>query len=177
MTGPLTPYTGDWHVWNVGFLIEQLRVIEYSARVAIGILQRKESSVDFSNLPEGSWVAEDAVTNYDPLERVLRRFNGLAPARYRVDVQRLVELRHQLAHGRLISRAAARGTLEHLPLVTVRFAKPKSGRVQVTAVIEMSEEWFREQRLFLSGVVDTMMLAQGPDLWQRRKDDDREGGN
>lgn len=180
----MTPYTGDWHVWNVGLLIEQLRVVEYSARVAIGILQQKGSSVDFANIREGDWVPEDTATSYDQLDAVLRRFNELAPAQYQVDVRRVVDLRHQLAHGRLVSLAAARRTRDHFPLITVKFGKPKSGRVQVTARIEMTEEWFREQRLFLDRAVHAVMFAQGPALlanfWeemrQRQASDDKEAG-
>jgi len=169
---------------NVGVLIEQLRCIEYSARVAIRILNQDGSPpVDFARLRKGDWVPEDAVTNYDQLDAVLKRFNELAPARCRVDARRLVDLRHQLAHGRLVAGATSRETLNLFPLVTVKFGKPKSRRVQVTALIEMTERWFSEQRAFLNQVVEAVMAAQGPALFadffarlgERQADDDPEG--
>ena len=100
----MIPITADQHMQNVGVLIEQLRSIEYSARVAIRSLTQDGSPpVDFARLRKGDWVPEDAVTNYDQLDAVLKRFNELAPARCRVDARRLVDLRHQLAHGRLVA--------------------------------------------------------------------------
>jgi hypothetical protein len=156
--------TGDWHLLNVGYLVVTLQSIEYSARVAIGVLSEKRwRAPDFPRLQKGDWVPEDAVTDFAPLGTVLRRFNELAPAQYRVDARRLVALRDLLAHGRLISAAAARETRNHLPLVIVKFGQVKAGRVPVIACDEMTEKWFQEQRTFLSQALYAAVLAQGPD--------------
>ena len=81
--------TAEEHMLNVGILIEQLRAIEYSARVSIRVLSRDKSpAVDFARIQRGDWVPEDVVTNYNPLGAVLKRFNELAPPECRIDAQR-----------------------------------------------------------------------------------------
>ncbi len=89
----LTPNTGDWHLWNVGRLIAQLQSLEFSARIAIATMTGTRSGADLRALQPGQWVSEDPITNYD----------GLVSARPQLDVAEIVNLRDQLAHGRVAS--------------------------------------------------------------------------
>jgi len=137
----LTPNTGDWHVWNVGILIGNLQSLEFIARMALVAMTGSQSGVDLHVLRPGQLVPEDPMTNYDQLGAVLGRFNALASSSGRlIDVQRIVDLRDQLAHGRTVAKEPA------FPLTLLKFERPVRGQVQVSARIEMTEAWFLAQR-------------------------------
>jgi len=146
----LTPNTGDWHVANVGMLIGNLQSLEFSARVAIAEMNGSRSHVDLCTVQPGEWVREDPMTNYDQLSAVLKRFNGLASPTRQLDVQKIVDLRAQLAHGRVASFEPT------FPLTLFKFGKPVRGKVPVLARIEMTEEWFRAQRRFVHDALQTV---------------------
>ena len=137
---PLTP---DWHVFNVGMLIGNLQSLEFIARAAIADLTGAQWGADLRTAQPGDSVSEGPMTNYDQLASVLKRFNSLAKTGRQLDVDKLVDSRDQLAHGRVAAIEP------RFPLVLLKFGKPVGGRVQVLARIEMNEEWFATQRRFV----------------------------
>ena len=90
------------------------------------------------------------MTNYDSLADVLRKFNDLAAPQRQLDISRLVGLRDELAHGRIAVLHP-----QIFPLTYFKFGKPVKGKgVPVTARIEMTEDWFMEQRV---SVIDSAL--------------------
>jgi hypothetical protein len=139
---------------SLGILIGNLMSLEYSARAAISRMTRSQSRVDLSTAQPGDWVPEDPIINYDQLSDVLIRFNELAFPNRRVDKQKLVDVRHQLAHGRILS------VPPEITLLLLKFDKPTHGRVKVSARIDLTENWLLEQRR----LVDDAQLKIGAEL-------------
>ena len=139
----LTPNTGDWHLWNVGMLIAQLQSLEFSARIAIATMTGTRSGADLRALQPGQWVSEDPITNYD----------GLVSARPQLDVAEIVNLRDQLAHGRVASGDPT------FPLILLKFGRSLDGKVPVLARIEMTETWFANQWGLVYEALQTVYLA------------------
>ncbi len=136
------PNTGDWHVWNIGILIVQLQELEFSARVVIARSTGSGIVVDLASLTPGDWVPQDPMTSYDSLAAVLKKFNELASPERQLDVSRLVDLRDELAHGRI---AVLKPQI--FPLTYFKFGKSMKGKgVPVAARIDMTEAWFLAQR-------------------------------
>jgi hypothetical protein len=147
------PGTAEWHAFNVGMLITQLQVLEFSARVAIRTEARWDIE-DLRTIQPGTFVPEDPVSEFPGLAPVLSRLNERAPANSQVDVAAIVNLRDQLAHGRL---AAIPGPSSSFPLTLLKFGGPQQGQVPLLARIEMTDAWFREQR----DLVDRALRAVG----------------
>ena len=133
-------------------LIGNLQSLEFSARVAIATITGSQSGVDLRALQPGQWVLEDPMTNYDQLTAVLEKFNALVSPRRQLDVARIVDLRDQLAHGRVSSG------MPTFPLMLLKFGKPVNGKVPVVARIEMTDAWFREQRTLVHEAIQTVHL-------------------
>jgi len=74
----------------------------------------------------------------------------MAPPALRLDVQRLVDLRDQLAHGRLAAGAPT------FPLTLLKFGKAVNGKVPVQARIDMTEAWFLEQRALVHEAIQAI---------------------
>ena len=149
----LTPNTGDWHLWNVGMLIAQLQSLEFSARIAIATMTGTRSGADLRALQPGQWASEDPITNYDQLTTVLAKFNGLVSARQQLNVAEIVNLRDQLAHGRVASGDPT------FPLILLKFGRSLDGKVPVLARIEMTETWFANQWGLVFEALQTVYLA------------------
>jgi len=149
----LAKNTGDWHVAQAGMLLTQLQLLEFNAR--LGIARRTGSpKLDLHNISAGEWVPENPITNYDQLKTVLTRFNELAPERGHLDVEALVELRDQLAHGRVIPFSSTAA----FPLILLKLGPSRRGRVQLLTRIEMNADWFTEKRQLLDRAINTVGL-------------------
>lgn len=137
------------HLAQVGMLISQLQVLELSARVAILKLTGSRSDVDLSTVQIGEWVQENPLTDYRTLRPVLTQFNEHAPPASQLDVAKLVGLRDQLAHGRLIAPRY------DFPVTLLKFGRPTAaGKVRVLARSEMTEEWFDGQRTLVDSAIE-----------------------
>ena len=133
--------TAEWHAYNVGLLITQLQVLEFSARVALGQMMRPGFSVEYlRTAQQGDVVPEDPMSSYDQLADILTRLNEHVARGQQLDVEAIVDLRHQLAHGRLT--AAVRPPF---PLTILKFGNPRRHRVPVVARVEMTAAWFRQK--------------------------------
>ena len=149
--GDLIPNTADWHAAQAGMLLTQLQLLEFNARLGIA---RKTGSpiVDLRTAALNEWVTENPITNYDQLTTVLTRFNELAPERGHLDVWALVELRDQLAHGRVIPFSST----TPFPLILLKFGPSRDGQVQLLAKIEMHFAWFAAKRQLLDRAIQTV---------------------
>ena len=157
----LIPNTAEWHAFNVGWLITNLQELEYSARIAVAMMSGAPPTENLLALRRGDVVPETFMTNYDQLRAVLKKFNDGASARHRLKVQRLVALRDQFAHGRIVATASI------FSLTLVKFERPVDGQVPVAACIEMTEAWFEEQRLFVCKALQAVADEQTD--WRRRQ--------
>jgi hypothetical protein len=137
----LTPGTTEWHAFNVGMLVTNLELLEFNARLQTE--KAMQSPVDLWTIQAGDSVPEDRITDYDQLRVVLRRFVQIAGRQ--LDVDALVELRDQLAHGRVIPHSPS----EAFPLTLLRFGRPTNGKVPVLARIQMDDDWFKRQRFLV----------------------------
>src|SRR6266446_4664794 len=121
-------------------LIAQLQSLEFSARIAIATMTGTRSGADLRALQPGQWVSEDPITNYD----------GLVSARQQLNVAEIVNLRDQLAHGRVASGDPT------FPLILLRSL---DGKVPVLTRIEMTETWFANQWGLVYEALQTVYLA------------------
>lgn len=138
----LTPNTAEWHACNVGMLIGNLQSLEFCTRAAVARMSRVRWG-GLNAMQPCQLVPEDPMTNYDQLGTVLQKFNGLASAKFQLDVEKIVDLRDQLAHGRVSA------ITPDFPLTLLKFGIPAKGMVRVLARIEMTEAWFAQQRRFV----------------------------
>jgi len=81
------------------------------------------------------------------------KFNALVSPSHQLDVARIVDLRDQLAHGRVSSGTPT------FPLMLLKFGRPVNGKVPVVARIEMTDAWFREQRTLVHEAIQTVYLG------------------
>jgi len=141
----LTAGTVEWHAFNVGMLVTNLELLEFYARLQIA--KAMQSPVNLWTIGPGDSVPEDPVTDYDQLRAVLDRFVRFTGRH--LDVDALVELRDQLAHGRVIPHSPTQA----FPLTLLKFGKPTKASVPVLARIEMDDTWFARQRFFVDRAI------------------------
>ncbi len=147
----LSPGTAEWHAFNVGMLVTNLELLEFYARLQIA--KATQSPVNLWTIAPGDSVPEDPVTDYDQLRAVLDRlveFTGR-----QLDVDALVELRDQLAHGRVIPHSPR----EAFPLTLLKFGKPTKAGVPVLARFEMDDAWFKRQRSLVDGAIQLVGIV------------------
>jgi len=124
-------------------LIAKLQSLEFSARIAIATMTGTRSGADLRALQPGQWVSEDPITNYD----------GLVSARQQLNVAEIVNLRDQLAHGRVASGDPT------FPLILLKSGRSLDGKVPVLTRIEMTETWFANQWGLVYEALQTVYLA------------------
>jgi hypothetical protein len=137
-----------------------LQSLEFSARAAVATMSGIAWG-GLANMQTGQSVAEDPMTNYDQLGTVLSKFNGLASAQAQLDVGRIVDLRDQLAHGRLSAPTP------NYPLTLLKFGKPVKGTIPVLAKIALTDAWFTQQRQFVYNAMET--IQTGLAEWSKNK--------
>jgi len=86
----------------------------------------------------GAVVPHNAVTSYDSLLPLIRRYNENVPNELKID-ESLAQLRDSIAHGRIAAPIDA----EHLRLM--KFSKRDRDTVTVTVSETLDPEWFRRQ--------------------------------
>lgn len=98
-----------------------------------------DPGTDLNTMTFGAVLPENAITRWDSLTHLIRRYNrAIGDGQLAVDPG-LVELRDALAHGRL----AASSSLWNFALI--KFTRPYAGRVEVGFLEELSKEWMENQ--------------------------------
>jgi hypothetical protein len=143
----------DWYDKKLGKLWNYLLSLEVLLRVCILIKSKQESSLRrLDILKAGDIVDENALTNYDGLEDVIKRFNSsFKKEDWVVDKDKIVHLRHVLAHGRLISFKL------NYPVKIFKFAEPVDSDVKVEFTEEMTSDWFDANLDFLYYELDRIV--------------------
>ena len=132
------------HALKLGKLLGNLQSLEALLRVyllKVGQKSRSAKSIRHSywNLRVGDVIDEDEFSNYDPLGKLIRKFNK--DVKVRDDSLLLdpavVDIRDLLAHGRVAGEREDTSSLR-----IVKFRKPSNGKVIVVASTLMDDEWF-----------------------------------
>jgi len=135
------------HKLYLGALVANLQSLEFVLRA---FLLKDEfrsgyspsQSVDLDALNKGDTVPLNALTNYDTLSELVRKYNShpkIPSANLTID-ETLVDIRDAIAHGRVSS------PIPSCPFTLLKFGKPKlNGTVEVEFSATMTERWFKEQ--------------------------------
>jgi hypothetical protein len=94
---------------------------------------------DLTTMTFGDVLPENAITRWDSLTHLIRRYNrAIRDVQLAVDPG-LVELRDALAHGRIAACSSGWN------FALVKFTRPYAGRVEVGFREELSKEWMEKQ--------------------------------
>lgn len=94
---------------------------------------------DLNTMTFGDVVPENAITRWDSLTHLIRRYNrSIDDGKLAVDPG-LVDLRDALAHGRIASSFSEQN------FTLIKFTRPYAGRVEVGFLQELSKEWMEKQ--------------------------------
>jgi len=135
------------HALNLGKLVGNFQSLEFALRAFLTndeIAQRgslPQSATNMHDMNEGDIVPENALTNYDTLGQLIKKYNGhpkILSASLTID-ETLVDIRDAIAHGRVSAEMPSSS------LKLLKFDKPKNGQVRVTFSVTMTKEWFGEQ--------------------------------
>jgi hypothetical protein len=97
------------------------------------------SGTDLNTIQFGDVLPENAMTRWDSLTHLIKRYNrAVSDPQLAVDLS-LVELRDALAHGRITASFSGRN------LALIKFARPYFGRVEVGYREELTQEWLTNQ--------------------------------
>jgi hypothetical protein len=143
----------DKHALSLGKLVANLQSLEFLLRGFLSTIYDADSDGlipdmprDVYNLPVGSIVPENYITNYLSLGKLIDAYNEYVNERdttLKIDRGTLVELRDALAHGRVS------GTEPFPPLKILKFDQPRREQVRVAFSQTMDEDWFRSQILLV----------------------------
>jgi hypothetical protein len=127
------------HALSLGKLLVNFQTLELLLRGYLKNLAGPTPALeDMYSREVGDMVPLNAVTNFDSLGDLVRKFNASRPdVQPKIDAE-VVELRDALVHGRISSA----GHLEQLRLI--KYSKPLRGANQVAVVYKapVTEEWF-----------------------------------
>jgi hypothetical protein len=135
------------HSSYLGKLVHNFQCLEAWLRFVLLKLetsQHAQAQIDFENLPVGTALSVNEVTDYASLAALIARFNARMASKGAKTLNlALVEIRDAIAHGRVI------GTASGFPLRLVKFSKPnpKSGQVSLIVNEVMDQQWFELQIL------------------------------
>ena len=146
----------EGHAIQVGALITLLQQLEFVARRAIAkAAQPQFSAAYLRTIQPGDVVPKDPLNDYRTLWKVLEDFNEHAHADRQLDVRALVDLRDQLAHGRVTAFEPK------FPLTLLKFAKPSdNGQVRLLAKAEMTAAWFSEGLNLVKDAIDKVRVVE-----------------
>lgn len=138
--------SAEEHAKNLGKLVANMQSLEFALRaflvnneIASGV--SFPQSANLGEMKEGDIVPENAFTNYDTLEKLVKKYNNnpkILSAGLTID-ETLVYIRDAIAHGR-VSAPTPSSSLRLL-----KFDKPKNNQVKVTFSVLVTKEWFAEQ--------------------------------
>lgn len=150
--------TPEEHARKLGSLVGNMQGLEHLLRVFLYHLENEPPSVpppggNLYTLPVGSQVLKNALTNYDSLAKLFRKFNSEMAKRGEdeIDATRIVAVRDALAHGR-VSSPDERNHNQRL----LKFSNPDKGPLCVEFNEVMSADWFREENRRVLGAIRTI---------------------
>lgn len=156
-----------WYPKQVGKLVTHLHAFEYALR---GRLSYEDPPVDgvaaadvrLADLEVGQAVPVNALSSYESLGQLIRRYNQLISAEdpdLVIAANEIVALRDAFAHGRLVPLEAD-GLLR-----LMKFDRPVDDRTSVEFAVTLSLEWMHQWCLRLERefekVVESMRRARG----------------
>jgi hypothetical protein len=132
------------HSMMVGKLLVSFQCLEYALRAFL-YEQRDPPheplapGTDLNTMTFGEVVPENAITRWDSLTHLIKRYNrAISDGQLAVDPS-LVDLRDALAHGRMAASLSERS------FALIKFTRPYAGRVEVGFRQELSKEWIENQ--------------------------------
>lgn len=148
--------TVDEHAKLLGGVMVNLHSLEVAIRCYLSrlpSLNKSDSASGFNALvlPVGAEAAEDVITNYESLGKLVKKFNCEMGKQGKSTIDLcIIGLRDALAHGRVTAK------LEEQEMRIVKFSRPIKGIVKVEVNEIMSADWFASKRRF---VYDAVMLV------------------
>jgi hypothetical protein len=132
------------HTAIMGRLLVSFQCLEYAMRTFL--YERHDPpheplapGSDLNSMSFGDVVPENAITRWDSLTHLIKRYNrAVGEGELAVDPG-LVDLRDALAHGRMA------GSLSEGNFALVKFTRPYAGRVEVGFREKLSKEWLENQ--------------------------------
>ncbi len=128
----------------IGKLLVSFQCLEYTLRAFL--YERRDPpheplapGTDLNTMTFGDVVPENAITRWDSLTHLIKRYNrAISDGQLAVDLS-LVELRDALTHGRMAASLSERN------FALIKFTRPYAGRVEVGFRQELSKEWIERQ--------------------------------
>jgi hypothetical protein len=132
------------HAMLMGKLLLSFQCLEYGLRAFL--YERHDPpheplapGTNLDTMTFGDVVPENAITRWDSLTHLIKRYNRtISDGRLAVDPS-LVDVRDALAHGRMAASSLERN------FALIKFTRPYAGRVEVGFREEMSNEWMKNQ--------------------------------
>jgi hypothetical protein len=132
------------HATMMGKILVSFQCLEFALRAFL--YERNDPphkplalGTDLNTMNFGDVVPENAITRWDSLTHLIKRYNRtVRDEELTVDLS-LVELRDALTHGRMAAALPARN------LALIKFTRPYAGRVEVGYREELSREWMESQ--------------------------------
>lgn len=138
--------TMDEHAKQLGQLLGNFQSLEFILRAFLqGLPSARPVGIPYGtniySFPVGTELPESELTSYDPLGKLIEKFNAEMSTRGLSGIDpKLVEVRDALAHGR-VSAASVDDNLRLL-----KFDRPVNGRVRVVFNERLTEAWFASQK-------------------------------
>jgi hypothetical protein len=132
------------HATMIGKLLVSFHCLEYALRAFLYEQcdpphEPLPPGTDLDTMIFGDVVTENAITRWDSLTYLIKRYNrAVSNGQFAVDPS-LVDLRDALAHGRIAASLSKRN------FTLVKFTRPYAGRVEVGFREELSKEWMENQ--------------------------------
>jgi hypothetical protein len=132
------------HATMMGKLLVSFQCLEYALRTFLyGRCDPPHEPLapgkDLNSTVFGDVVPENAVTRWDSLTLLIKRYNrAISDGSLAVDPS-IVELRDALAHGRMAASLSERN------FALIKFTRPYAGRVEVGFREELSQKWMENQ--------------------------------
>jgi hypothetical protein len=132
------------HATLMGKLLLSFQCLEYGLRAFL--YERGDPpheplapGTNLDTMTFGDVVPENAITRWDSLTHLIKRYNrAIGDGQLAVDAS-LVDVRDALAHGRMAASLLERN------FALIKFTRPYAGRVEVGFREEMSKEWMKNQ--------------------------------
>jgi len=132
------------HATMIGKLLVSFQCLEYALRAFL--YERRDPpheplapGTDLDTMTFGDVLPENAITRWDSLTHLIKRYNrAISDGQLALDLS-LVDLRDALAHGRMAASLSERN------FALIKFTRPYAGRVEVGFRQELSKEWIGDQ--------------------------------
>jgi hypothetical protein len=132
------------HATMMGRLLVSFQCLEYALRAFLYECsdpphEPLARGTDLNSMTFGDVVGENAITRWDSLTHLIKRYNrAISDGQLAIDPS-LVDLRDALAHGRMAA------SLSEGNFALLKFTRPYAGRVEVGFREELSREWMENQ--------------------------------